>query len=200
MNLKFASAAVGIICAIALPLCGAENAKVPTRGDTPRNPATAPSTQKMPPTNFMGIRHDAMRMVILIDGSGSMVPNFDQIKEELRRSVDGLLPAQSINIILFKDDGYVALSEREVEAVPLNKMKAYDFIDRAAVHSASDPAKGLQAAFAGEPQVIYLLTNGDFPNNGKVLQQVRGLNKDKKVSINSIAFLEHGAEYEKFLK
>lgn len=200
MNSSRLAIAFAISLAITQPLRAAENPKSSPAAALRKTPTTAPSTQKLPPTQFMHVRQNATSMVILIDGSGSMLPTLPQIKEELRHSVDALLPTQSINIIFFKEDSYVSLAKSEIEAVPLNKLKAYDFIDNAMIHSASDPTKGLKAAFVGQPQVIYLLTNGDFPNNEKVLTHLRTLNKDKKTIINTIAYLEHGEEYEKFLK
>jgi hypothetical protein len=80
------------------------------------------------------------------------------------------------------------------------KRKAYDFLDKTAPHGSSDPIPGLKAAFAAQPQLIYMLTDGDFPNNAQLLEELRKLNKDKKVKINTIAFMDRGEEYEKLLK
>ena len=46
----------------------------------------------------------------------------------------------------------------------------------------------------------YILTDGDFPNNDQVIAEIRRLNKDKKVKINTIAFMDRGEAYEKLLK
>jgi len=62
------------------------------------------------------------------------------------------------------------------------------------------PIPGLRAAFAAEPQLIYLLTDGDFPNNTAVLEEIRKLNAARRVKINTIAFMDHGEEYERTLK
>ena len=48
--------------------------------------------------------------------------------------------------------------------------------------------------------MIYILTDGDFPNNAQVLEELRKLNKDKRVKINTIAFMDRGEAYEKLLK
>ena len=50
------------------------------------------------------------------------------------------------------------------------------------------------------PQLIYMLTDGDFPDNNRVIEEIRKLNKDKKVKINTIAFMDRGEQYEKLLK
>ena len=49
-----------------------------------------------------------------------------------------------------------------------------------------------------------MLTDGDFPNNAAVIEEVRKLNAtrqgNQKVKINTIAFGDRGEEYEKMLK
>ena len=57
-------------------------------------------------------------------------------------------------------------------------------------------ASVLKAAFDTDPQVVYLLTDGDFPDNAGVLRTVRDLNRfrpvDKKVKISAVAFVNDG--------
>ncbi len=154
-----------------------------------------------PKSPFMGISGNAMRVVYLCDSSGSMMTKFDTLRQELRKAADGLKPIQSFDIIFFSEDNFVALDNKSLLlATPETKRKAYDFLDKTAPHGSSDPIPGLRAAFATQPQLIYMLTDGDFPNNSQVLEELRKLNKDKKVKINTIAFMDRGEEYEKLLK
>jgi hypothetical protein len=142
----------------------------------------------------------ANRVAFICDASGSMLNKFDTLRQELRRAVDRLKPGQAFDILFFAGDRYVALDPQLLLAIPEAKRKAYDFLEKTAPHGTSDPIPALQAAFAARPQLIYLLTDGDFPNNDEVLQELRKLNKDKKVKINTIAFMDRGQEYEKLLK
>jgi hypothetical protein len=153
-----------------------------------------------PKSPFMGVSGNAMKVVYLCDSSGSMMNKFDTLRQELRKACDGLKPVQAFDIIFFSEDKFLALDRELLLAVPETKRKAYDFLDKTAPHGSSDPIPGIQAAFKAGPQLIYILTDGDFPNNDQVIQEIRKLNKDKKVKINTIAFMDRGEAYEKLLK
>jgi hypothetical protein len=153
-----------------------------------------------PKSPFMGVSGNAMKVVYLCDSSGSMMNKFDTLRQELRKAADGLKPIQAFDIIFFSEDTFVALDKQLMLATPEVKRKAYDFLDKTAPHGSSDPIPGLRAAFSTQPQLIYMLTDGDFPNNAQLLEEIRKLNKDKKVKINTIAFMDRGEEYEKLLK
>jgi hypothetical protein len=153
-----------------------------------------------PKSPFMGVSGNAMKVVYLCDSSGSMMNKFDTLRQELRKAADSLKPIQSFDIIFFSEDNFVALDKQLMLATPEVKRKAYDFLDKTAPHGSSDPIPGLRATFATQPQLIYMLTDGDFPNNAQLLEELRKLNKDKKVKINTIAFMDRGEEYEKLLK
>ncbi|MDB5321117.1 MAG: hypothetical protein JWN40_2748 [Phycisphaerales bacterium] len=142
----------------------------------------------------------ANRVIFLCDSSGSMMNKFDTLRQELRKAVDRLKGGQAFDIIFFSADRYVTLDNQLLLALPEAKRKAYDFLDKTAPYDSSDPIPGLRAAFATKPELIYMLTDGDFPNNAQVLAEIRTLNKDPKVKINTIAFMDRGEEYEKLLK
>jgi hypothetical protein len=140
------------------------------------------------------------RVAFLCDSSGSMMNKFDTLRQELHKAVDLLKPIQSFDIIFFSADRFVALDSQLLLALPEAKRKAFDFLDKTAPHDSSDPIPGLRAAFATDPELIFMLTDGDFPNNAQVLEEIRRLNKGKRVKINTIAFMDRGEEYEKLLK
>ena len=140
------------------------------------------------------------RVVFVCDASGSMLNKFDTLRQELRKAVDRLKAGQAFDIVFFSGDRYLALDPQLLLAVPEAKRKAYAFLDGVAPHGTSHPIPGLKAAFATAPQLIYLLTDGDFPNNGEVLATLRKLNKDKKIKVNTIAFMDRGEAYEKLLQ
>jgi hypothetical protein len=144
-------------------------------------------------------RGNAPKVVFLCDSSGSMLPKFDALRTELRRAIDALRPNQQFDVIFFSADRYIALDASLLYALPENKRKAYDFLDKVAPHDSSDPIPGLNAAFKTEPELIFMLTDGDFPNNAAVLAEVRKLNAAKPVKINTIAFMDRGETYEQLL-
>jgi hypothetical protein len=140
------------------------------------------------------------RVVFVCDASGSMLDKFDALRLQLRKAVDRLKSGQAFDIFFFAGDRCLALDPQLLLAVPQAKRKAFEFLDGVAPHGTSDPIPALKAAFATGPQLIYLLTDGDFPNNSEVLNTLRKLNKDRKVKINSIAFMDRGEAYEKLLQ
>jgi uncharacterized protein with von Willebrand factor type A (vWA) domain len=191
---------LAMICAMAQTAGAAENAKAPPASANGGKEATAPTTKPAPKVSFMGVSDKATRIVFVCDSSGSMMTKFDSLREELRKAVDGLLPAQSMNIIYISEDAPVVLAKSLLPAEPLNKRKAYDFLVKTAPHGSTDPVPAMRIAFATKPQVIYLLTDGDFPNNRQLQEEIQKLNKDKAVKIHTIAFIDRGEEYEKLLK
>ena len=56
----------------------------------------------------------------------------------------------------------------------------------------TDPVPGLELAFKMHPQLLYLLTDGDFEDNKKVLDKINSLqaNSSPKVKINTIVFTD----------
>jgi hypothetical protein len=142
----------------------------------------------------------ANKIVFLCDSSGSMMTKFDALRVELRKAIDHLQPTQQFDIIFFAEDRYIALDNQLQNALPETKRKAYDLVEKISPHSTSDPIPGLRAAFATNPELIFMLTDGDFPNNEQVRQEIQKLSAGKKTVVNTIAFFERGEDYEKVLK
>ncbi|HZL37835.1 MAG TPA: hypothetical protein VFC78_21130 [Tepidisphaeraceae bacterium] len=72
------------------------------------------------------------------------------------------------------------LDSQLLPATPANKRRAMDFLEGSTAVGSTDPIPGLEAAFRQRPQVIYLLTDGDFPDNDAVLRRICQLNKGGK--------------------
>jgi hypothetical protein len=143
-----------------------------------------------PKTNFAGSGGNALTVVFVCDASGSMNTKFDQVKLELEKSIRNLQPIQQFNIIFFQTDKAVALSDTGMlQARPDNKNKAYTFLKTMSAHSGTDPLPALTMAFNEHPQLIYLLTDGDFPDNNAVIHSIVQLNGRHLTKINTILFL-----------
>ena len=54
-----------------------------------------------------------------------------------------------------------------------NKKKANDWLNQILAGGSTDPIPGIVLAFRQRPRLIYLLTDGDFPDNDKVLSKFR---------------------------
>ena len=82
----------------------------------------------------------------------------------------------------------------------LNKRLAETFLENIESAGETDPVAGLNRAFDANPAVIYLLTDGDFPDSAAVLNCIARRNPPHAVTINTIAFLGERTEYEAVLR
>lgn len=143
---------------------------------------------------------DARDIIFVCDCSGSMLNKFATLRRSLTGAIDRLEPDQSFNLIFFEETKPYVLSPTLLKATKENKLKAEPFLENATPRGETDPIPGLKAAFNQHPQAIYLLTDGDFPNNDAVLQQMSILNKDHQTKVNTIAFIGQGDDDTEFLK
>jgi hypothetical protein len=68
-----------------------------------------------------------------------------------------------------------------------NKQPAFEFIDGVILQGETDPSKALERAFDVKPELIYLLTDGEFDR--AIVGLVKRLNADGKVRVHTIGFL-----------
>ena len=130
------------------------------------------------------------RVAFLCDASGSMMQKMPVLERELAKAVDGLKPVQAFNVIFFQGSEPFAFNRHAlIQATPVNKRSVGKFLEEVTPAGSSDPLPGLKLAFGQKPQLIYLLTDGDFPDNNQVLRQINELNKEHKVKINTVAFV-----------
>jgi hypothetical protein len=154
-----------------------------------------------PKSPFMGVSGNARMVAYVCDATGSMMQKFDLLKIEIRRAVDTLRPIQAFNVIFFQEDDALAASKAGLMMANAdNKRRTYDFLDEVSMGPQSNPIPGIRLAFQQKPQLIYLLTDGEFPNNDEVIRTLRELNKEKLVKINTIAFANPGEENEEYVK
>jgi len=73
------------------------------------------------------------------------------------------------------------------------------FLEQTVAFGQTNPQAAIELAFRQRPDVIYLLTDGEFPDNQAVVDLIRRLNPDKAVEVRSIAFVNRGEEYERVL-
>jgi hypothetical protein len=144
-----------------------------------------------PKSPFMGISGNARKVVYICDASGSMIDKIETLKQELRKSVDVLKPIQGFNVIFFKEGAFKALSTSDqlLMANADAKRQAFEFIRSMYIGPSSDPIAAIDLAFKEKPDLIYLLTDGEFDNNKAVFDRIGTVNKDKRVKINTILLL-----------
>ena len=70
---------------------------------------------------------------------------------------------------------------------------ASEFIDGVVPQGETDPSKAIERAFACKPEVIYLLTDGEFDR--QIIDLCKRLNAGGKVTVHTIGFLnQSGAD------
>ena len=134
------------------------------------------------------IGEPAAKIVYVVDRSGSMTDSIDFVKAELTRSVAELGEDVEFHVIFYSSGPPVEMPTRRlVHATQRNKGLAYDFIDRIVPEGETDPSKALQRAFAVRPELIYLLTDGEFDRG--IIDLVKRLNAGGRTRVFTIGFL-----------
>jgi hypothetical protein len=164
------------------------------------NHASPPTTDEVDAASPIFGETTAHRVVYLLDGSGSMMNKFDTLRKAVSSTVAALKPNQLFNVVVMHEDEGAPFSRQSLPATDANKKLFYAFIKKTQPHGSSDPIPALRYAFAQNPEAIYFLTDGDFPNNNQVIAEIARLNANHRTKIHTIAFGEHGEEYEKMLR
>jgi len=159
--------------------------------------APHPSTNMAPPSggagpksSFYGTGGGATRIVYILANSDSMVGDFDYLRRELKRSVNTLLPIQQFGVIVLSEQ--VATLTNMIRATSEANRDIATKIDALVAQGPNDhplaPCKdAFVHAFGMKPQLIYFVTNGTF--DPKLVDELKALNKDRKVCINTIEFV-----------
>lgn len=134
----------------------------------------------------------ASRVVFLCDGTGTMLGlKFDLLRRELASTIGSLKPVQNFNIILFADEGARAMSKTLAPGTPASRRQADEFLRKFSPGGATNPIPGIEMAFSMKPQVIFLLSDGEFDNlvaYSDVIAKIKALNPNKQVKVYTILF------------
>ena len=150
-----------------------------------------------PKSSFFGSGGNAYNVVYVVDCSGSMHDMFPDVRREMLRSIGRLRKTQLFHVILFTEDE--PLENRLKKLVPAtreNKKEAAWFLSDVTpeTRALTDPIPALNRAFdvlrgaKKRGKLIYLLTDGIFPDNEGVLRTIRARNKKKRVHINTFLY------------
>ncbi len=137
----------------------------------------------------------ASKICYVCDASGSMIGRFDELRGEIVRAVNELKSGrQFFNVIFFSDsDANVMANDALLPANAFNKDRCAKFVESATAAKTTNPIPALEVAFKQHPELIYLLTDGEFDENEVVVKWIADHNKDHKIKINTIHFVT-GAE------
>jgi hypothetical protein len=139
---------------------------------------------------------DPHHIVYLIDRSGSMCDIFDAVKKEISNSVRNLQPVQDFHVIMFADGQ--SFEKKPMSLTPPtdeNKIALLKFLVTVKAEGIANPIKGVNRAFdvlakanKRPGKIIYLLTDGGFPDNKAVIAAIRARNAKKDVVIHTFLY------------
>jgi hypothetical protein len=151
-------------------------------------------------SNFAGTGGNARRIVYVLDATGSMMSEFDDLRSVLRQSVAALKPPQAFNVVFIQEEAPPPPAPDLLFVTPENKKLVEDYVDKFTPRGPTDPLPALKTAFAMHPQLVYFLIDpSDFPDKNAVIDLVHRESAGGKVKMNIIAFEGHDAANEQFL-
>jgi len=138
-------------------------------------------------SGFFGAGGEASKIVYVVDRSGSMTDSIDYVKFELKRSIGELGEETEFHVVFYSSGPPVEMPTRRlVNATDRNKQLAFEFIDGIIAQGETDPSKALERAFEVKPELIYLLTDGEFDR--AMVDLLKRLNRDQKITVHTIGF------------
>ena len=129
--------------------------------------------------------------VFVIDRSGSMLDGFDRLRQELLHSIGRMNEGQDFHVVFFASGTPIENPPQQlVPGAVEYKRQAAEFLAGVQPVGQTDPLPALKRAFdvlanadGKSGKAIFLLTDGAFPDNQKVLDLIRSRNADKSVTI-----------------
>ena len=152
-----------------------------------------------PRSSFYGTGGNATRIVYILDHSGSMLDNFGFLKDQAVKSVGNLSANQFFAVILVSDRVTSVGPAQLQRALPESKKQFADLLRKEVAEGANDGMLGpfeqaFSRAFAMNPELIYFLTDGKFGDG--LIARVAEFNKERRVHINTIAFVTEEPLYK----
>jgi hypothetical protein len=133
---------------------------------------------------FAGIDGGGSHFVYLVDSSNSM-KNFNEARMELLRSVDSLQPDQRFYVVFYdQDPSYMRISdpqadeEASVRATPANKLALRRWAMAVRQDKGLSPVDVLRFSFELRPDVIFLLSDGQFSEKTEAVIKERNLQEN----------------------
>ncbi len=150
----------------------------------------------------VGEGQSARSVVYVMDRSGSMADTFSLLQRELMRAIGSLNRDQLFNVLWFNEGKATELFTRLKAATMETKREAFDAIKAIVPSGQTQPLDAVHRALAYRPDVVFLLSDGDFgEDNKKIIQTIKQMNQGKKTRINTILFVyDTMGEGERVLK
>lgn len=174
--------------------------------DLSKKPAPPPSMPlpsgrviTIPGGEFFGIRSEGKSFIYIIDCSPSMWEGnrFNRAKTEVIRSVSSLVEEQEFFVYFFDEREYgmyypSGMQGGMVPATAANKQKLAEWVRKFETpYQGTDPSTALVASLKMDPEVIFLLSDGDF--NYSVIDLTTRSNTNR-TRINTVSFVTKEGE------
>ena len=117
------------------------------------------------------------RTVFLIDASGSMINSLPLAKAEVLKAVRAMQPGQHFGVIVTQDERSDMFQPTLVPATPANVRRFAAFLDKVSTTGTTNMLPGVEKALRLHPSVLWVVTDGDFPDNNAMLTGVRRMNR-----------------------
>lgn len=155
--------------------------------------------------SFFGSKQTASRFVFVIDNSLSMTRGrFETALNELAKTITQLSPQQSYYIIFYSDTAYGLFHPQThddlIPATPRNKSLTLRWLTTVELCLRTDGAEAIQMAYALAPDVIFVLGDGGFTDNPKVVSVVNSLSPEKKkITVHTLGMEVNEADARKLM-
>jgi Mg-chelatase subunit ChlD len=146
--------------------------------------------------SFFGTLSKGKRFVFVIDKSGSMnnQGRLAKAKRELIATLRSLKPDTRFMVYFFDHGAEPMPATAMMAATPKNVASAARWIEGRNVGGSTDPSDALRFTFNLKPDTVWLLTDGQFADEDKVLSQIREANSQAAIRINTVAFKDKSGE------
>lgn len=137
---------------------------------------------------FFGVPGTGQAVVYVCDASGSMTGTGEIVVSQLQRALLAMHQTQVFNVIFFSGRrGPVAFDARDMIPADANsKLSACGFVKRYACAGNSVGLPAIRSALERNPDLMYLVTDGDFDDSDQILATIRRMNADHFTTINVI--------------
>ncbi|MBI5723515.1 MAG: VWA domain-containing protein [Planctomycetes bacterium] len=161
-------------------------------------------------SNFYGSGGGNVHQVVyVIDRSGSMIDTFDYLRKEMLTSIGQLKDPQDFHVIFYSDGPPMENPPRQlIQANKANRLMAAEFLKGITPERQTDPVPALKRAFdvlqgaRKQGKLIYLLSDGLFPDNNAVLKLIAERNPpgNGQVVIHTFLYGDRPKEAEEVMK
>lgn len=136
---------------------------------------------------FFGVEGSGSEIVYVIDMSGSMVGyRIHRAKKELLESIWRLHRDQYFCVLFFHSSMVAPYGVKLSRADFASKKEIRNSLSNIQAFDGTDPTEAVEVAIGLSPDVVYLLSDGEFPPG--TVERISQMNRSSRLVINTIGF------------